>query len=86
MEPGGEVGPLARGLELAVRLPPLYLMDGILIQNLGVWTQPSVVTPRPLDPATNLTEVIANSSDLYNTFAELYGASPLLLILPHIAR
>ena len=41
-------GPLARGLEIAVRLPPLFIMDGI-------------------------------------AFAELYGASPLL-VLPHIAR
>ena len=33
-----EGGLLARGLELAVRLPPLYLMDTILVHNLGVST------------------------------------------------
>ena len=47
------------------------------------------MTPTPLDPElvpTNLTEAINNSSDLYSTFSQLYGGSPLLLILPHIAR
>ena len=105
MELGAGEGALARGLDLAVRLPPLYLMDMILIQvidhvvnnchnivvvqNLGVWTKPSLSPPTPLHPATvpsNLTEAIANSSDLYSTFAELYGGSPMLLILPHVAR
>lgn len=90
MELGVEEGGLvARGLELAVRLPPLYLMDTILVHNLGVWTKPSHMTPTPLDPElvpTNLTEAINNSSDLYSTFSQLYGGSPLLLILPHIAR
>ena len=39
MELGVEEGGLvARGLELAVRLPPLYLMDTILVHNLGVST------------------------------------------------
>jgi len=82
-------GALARGIDLAVRLPPLYLMDMLLIQNLGVWTKPSLAPPTPLNPATvptNMTEAIANSSDLYSTFAELYGGSPMLLILPHVAR
>ena len=32
MELGAGEGALARGLDLAVRLPPLYLMDMILIQ------------------------------------------------------
>ena len=32
MELGMGEGALARGLDLAVRLPPLYLMDMILIQ------------------------------------------------------
>jgi len=89
MELGAGEGALARGLDLAVRLPPLYLMDMILIQNLGVWTKPSLSPPTPLHPAavpSNLTETIANSSDLYSTFAELYGGSPMLLILPHVAR
>ena len=105
MELGAGEGALARGLDLAVRLPPLYLMDMILIQvisdvhfmrpskllvqNLGVWTKPSLAPPTPLNPESvpsNLTETIANSSDLYSTFAELYGASPMLLILPHVAR
>jgi len=89
MELGMGEGALARGLDLAVRLPPLYLMDMLLIQNLGVWTKPSLAPPTPLNPATvptNMTEAIANSSDLYSTFAELYGGSPMLLILPHVAR
>jgi len=89
MELGVGEGALARGLDLAVRLPPLYLMDMLLIQNLGVWTKPSLAPPTPLNPATvptNMTEAIANSSDLYSTFAELYGGSPMLLILPHVAR
>ena len=105
MDLGVGEGALARGLDLAVRLPPLYLMDMILIQvngrvhlkkyqlvfvqNLGVWTKPSLAPPTPLNPESvpsNLTETIANSSDLYSTFAELYGASPMLLILPHVAR
>jgi len=89
MELGMGEGALARGLDLAVRLPPLYLMDMLLIQNLGVWTKPSLAQPTPLNPATvptNMTEAIANSSDLYSTFAELYGGSPMLLILPHVAR
>ena len=84
-----DMGVVARGLDLAVRLPPLYLMDCILIQNLGVWTRPglvSPVSPEPGLPPTNLTEAMANSSDLYSTFAELYGGSPVLLLLPHIAR
>ena len=89
MELGVGEGALAKGLDLAVRLPPLYLMDMLLIQNLGVWTKPSLAPPTPLNPATvptNMTEAIANSSDLYSTFAELYGGSPMLLILPHVAR
>ena len=89
MELGVGEGALARGLDLAVRLPPLYLMDMLLIQNLGVWTKPSLAPPTPLNPTTvptNMTEAIANSSDLYSTFAELYGGSPMLLILPHVAR
>jgi len=89
MELGMGEGALARGLDLAVRLRPLYLMDMLLIQNLGVWTKPSLAPPTPLNPATvptNMTEAIANSSDLYSTFAELYGGSPMLLILPHVAR
>ena len=89
MELGVGEGALARGIDLAVRLPPLYLMDMLLIQNLGVWTKPSLAPPTPLNPATvptNMTEAIANSSDLYSTFAELYGGSPMLLILPHVAR
>ena len=35
MELGAGEGALARGLDLAVRLPPLYLMDMILIQVIG---------------------------------------------------
>jgi len=85
-------GMVAKGLELAVRLPPLYLMDSILVHNLGVWTKPSISTPTMsgLDSTgilgTNLSNTIANSTDLYLTFTELYGASPVLLIIPHIAR
>ena len=47
------------------------------------------MTPTPLDPSlgpTNLTEAIHNSTDLYSTFSQLYGGSPLLLIVPHIVR
>jgi len=80
---------VGRGLDLAVRLPPLYLMDGILIQNLGVWVAPSLSAPSPSDPSllgANLSQTIANSTDLYYTFAELYGGSPVLLLLPHVVR
>ena len=35
MELGAGEGALARGLDLAVRLPPLYLMDMILIQVIS---------------------------------------------------
>ena len=54
-----------------------------------MWTRPSHLTPTPLDPSlvpTNLTEAIHNSTDLYSTFSQLYGGSPLLLIVPHIVR
>lgn len=91
MEVGGEGlerGLVGKGLELAVRLPPLYLMDSLLLQNLGVWTKPALVAPTFEGDMNhpNMTMAIANSSDLYSTFAELYGGSPLLLLLPHMAR
>ena len=89
MEVGGEErGLVGRGLALAVRLPPLYLMDSLLLQNLGVWTKPALVAPAFEGDMShpNMTMAIANSSDLYSTFAELYGGSPLLLLLPHMAR
>ena len=38
MELGAGEGALARGLDLAVRLPPLYLMDMILIQVNDQWS------------------------------------------------
>ena len=52
MELGVEEGGLvARGLELAVRLPPLYLMDTILVHNLGVSTDQAssfiILVPAP---------------------------------------
>lgn len=83
---------VTQGMELAVRLPPLYLMDSILVHNLGVWTKPTITAPLTASDSaassatTNMSDAIANSTDLYYTFSELYGGSPIMLVLPHIAR
>ena len=65
------------------RLPPLYLMDWLLVQNLGVADQPTV---QQAVMQSNISEHITNSTDLYLTFGQLYGGSPALLLVPHLLR
>jgi len=73
-------------VDIALRLPPLYVMDAILLYNMGIWTEPSLIPEIANIEEGNFTEQITNSSDLYNTFSKLYGGNPVLLVLPHIAR
>ena len=63
--------------DILLRLPPLYMMDGLLGYNLGVTREPSL---QPVvGDQVNLTEQISQSTDLYTTFTVLYGGSPALL-------
>ena len=71
--------------DIAMRLPPVFLMDALLIHNMGVSLDSSLSAVQPLD-GVNITEHITNSTDLYQTFSALYGGNPALLIIPHILR
>jgi len=81
---------LIKMVDVIIRLPPLYLMDSILLHNLGVWTDPTITQPATSFPnetnAINITQQISNSTDLYQTFSLLYGGNPLLLVVPHVLR
>ena len=73
-------------MEISLRLPPLYVMDAILLYNMGIWTDPALVPNLHHSEGPNITEQIHNSTDLYDTFTNLYGGNPLMLLFPHIAR
>jgi len=73
-------------VDISLRLPPLYVMDAILLYNMGIWTEPSLIPEIANTEEGNITEQITNSTDLYQTFSKLYGGNPLLLVLPHVAR
>jgi len=81
---------LIKMVDVIIRLPPLFTMDCILLHNMGVWTNPSLQQPVTALPnetnPVNITEQISNSTDLYETFSLLYGANPLLLLVPHMLR
>ena len=63
MDLGVGEGALARGLDLAVRLPPLYLMDMILIQVNGR-VQPFQILPSCLcSESGSLDETITGTTD-----------------------
>jgi len=79
-------GFLSKMLEISLRLPPLYVMDAILLYNMGIWTDPALVPNLHHSEGPNITEQIHNSTDLYDTFTNLYGGNPLMLLFPHIAR
>ena len=68
-----------------MRLPPVFMMDALLIHNMGVSLDSSLSAVQPLE-GVNITEHITNSTDLYQTFSTLYGGNPALLIIPHILR
>jgi len=72
--------------DLLMRLPPVYMMDTLLVYNMGVNTDTSIQTLSPIHEDVNITEEINNSTDLYQTFSNLYGGSPALLVIPHILR
>ena len=69
-----------------MRLPPVYMMDALLVHNMGVTLDTGVSAVTPLAADVNITEHITNSTDLYQTFSTLYGGNPALLIIPHILR
>ena len=71
-----------------MRLPPVYMMDSVLANNMGVASDTMMTPVATSDQGhtLNVTDHIANSTDLYETFSTLYGGSPALLIIPHIAR
>jgi len=77
-------------VDVIIRLPPLYMMDYILLNNMGVWTDPTLQKPVnnfPNETADfNITEQIENSTNLYETFSLLYGGNPILLVVPHVLR
>jgi len=81
---------LTKMVDVIIRLPPLYMMDSILLHNLGVWTDPTLTQPTTSLPnetnTFNITEQISNSTDLYETFSLLYGGNPVLLVVPHVLR
>jgi len=81
---------VGRMVDVIIRLPPLYMMDYILLNNMGVWTDPTLqkpVTTLPNETDTvNITEQIENSTNLYETFSILYGGNPILLVVPHVLR
>ena len=79
-----EEGLIHLDLGIILRLPPLYLMDSLLGNNLGVSLEPSLQPV--IEEQINMTEKISQSSDLYSTFTTLSGTSPALLILPHVVR
>ena len=66
-----------------MRLPPVYLMDALLVHNMGVAAEPGL---SPVTAELNITEAITNSTDLYQTFSTLYGGNPAMLLLPHVLR
>merc|ERR1719228_1068541 len=80
---------LIKMVDVVIRLPPLYMMDSILLHNLGVWTDPTLQNPVSVNnqtEAVNITEQISNSTDLYLTFSNLYGSNPIFLLFPHLFR
>ena len=76
-----EEGLIHLDLGIILRLPPLYLMDSLLGNNLGVSLEPSLQPV--IEEQINMTEKISQSSDLYSTFTTLSGTSPALLILSY---
>lgn len=69
-----------------MRLPPVFMMDTLLIHNMGVRLDSDLSAVPPLEPGVNITEHITNSTDLYQTFSTLYGGNPAMLVIPHILR
>ena len=72
-------------IDILLRLPPVYMMDSLLGQNMGVLTEP-VLQSAILEEELNITQQISQSTDLYHTFSLLYGGSPALLLVPHLVR
>jgi len=83
-------GVVGKMVDVIIRLPPLYMMDYILLNNMGVWTDPTLQRPATNLPneteSINITEQIENSTNLYETFSILYGGNPLMLVVPHVLR
>jgi len=83
-------GVVGKMVDVIIRLPPLYMMDYILLNNMGVWTDPTLQRPATNLPneteSINITEQIENSTNLYETFSILYGGNPILLVVPHVLR
>ena len=83
-------GVMGKMVDVIIRLPPLYMMDYILLNNMGVWTDPTLQRPATNLPneteSINITEQIENSTNLYETFSILYGGNPILLVVPHVLR
>ena len=73
-------------VDIAMRLPPVFMMDTLLLHNMGVRLDSDLSPVPPLEPGVNITEHISNSTDLYQTFSTLYGGNPAMLIIPHILR
>ncbi len=73
-------------VDIAMRLPPVFMMDTLLLHNMGVSLDSALSPVPPLEPGVNITEHISNSTDLYQTFSTLYGGNPAMLIIPHILR
>ena len=73
-------------MDVMMRLPPIYLMDMLLVYNMGVSSDSNIQTVNPVMEDVNITEHISNSTDLYQTFSTLYGGSPVMLVIPHILR
>ena len=68
-----------------MRLPPVYMMDLLLVYNMGVNTDTNI-KPVSGSEDINITEHISNSTDLYQTFSLLYGGNPAMLVVPHVLR
>jgi len=83
-------GMVGKMVDVIIRLPPLYMMDYILLNNMGVWTDPTLQRPATNLPneteSINITEQIENSTNLYETFSILYGGNPVMLVVPHVLR
>jgi len=83
-------GVVGKMVDVIIRLPPLYMMDYILLNNMGVWTDPTLQRPATNLPNEteniNITEQIENSTNLYETFSILYGGNPIMLVVPHVLR
>ena len=59
-------GMVGKMVDVIIRLPPLYMMDYILLNNMGVWTDPTLQRPATNLPneteSINITEQIEKKS------------------------